>query len=85
VPNSLVRYALPFLDDDGVSLRRLRSLRAEAGEFELFLLYYMFLVRKSILSSSNYQLNCCFPEIFGASYGDKFADLAGPDDFTWLL
>ena len=43
---------------------------------------YMYYDRKSILSSSNYQLDRCFPEIFGASYGDKFADLAGPDDFT---
>ena len=41
--------------------------------------YYMLFVQKSILSSSNYQLNRCFPEISGASYGDKFADLAGPD------
>jgi len=46
--------------------------------------YYMFFIRKSILSSSNYQLDRCFPEIFGASYGDKFADLAGLDDFTRL-
>ena len=46
--------------------------------------YYMYYVRKAILSSSNYQLDRCFPEIYGASYGDKFADLAGPDDFTWL-
>jgi len=40
--------------------------------------YYMYFVWKSNLSSSNYQLDRCFPEIFGASYGDKFADLAGP-------
>ena len=46
--------------------------------------YYMFFVRRSILSSSNYQLDRCFPEIFGASYRDNFADLAGPDDFTRL-
>ena len=46
--------------------------------------YYMYFVRKSILSSSNYQLDRCFPEISGASYGDKFADLAGSDDFTRL-
>jgi len=44
----------------------------------------MYYVRKLILSSSNYQLDRCFPEIFGPSYGNKFADLAGPDDFTRL-
>jgi len=46
--------------------------------------YYMFFVRKSILNISNYQLDRCFPEIADASYGDKFADLTGPDDFTRL-
>jgi len=46
--------------------------------------YYMFFVRKSILNILNYQLDRCFPEIVDASYGDKFADLAGPDDFTRL-
>jgi len=46
--------------------------------------YYMFFVRKSILNISNYQLDRCFLEIADASYGDKFADLAGPDDFTRL-
>jgi len=44
----------------------------------------MFFVQKSILNISNYQLDRCFPEIVDASYGDKFADLAGPDDFTRL-
>jgi len=29
--------------------------------------YYMFYVQKTILSSSNYQLDRCFPEISGAS------------------
>ena len=46
--------------------------------------YYIFFVRKCILNASNYQLDRCFPEIAGASYGVKFADLAGPDDFTRL-
>ena len=46
--------------------------------------YYIFFVRKCILNTLNYQLDRCFPEIAGASYGDKFADLAGPDDFTRL-
>ena len=46
--------------------------------------YYMFYVRKALLSSSNYQLDRCFPENFNASYGDKFVDLAGPDEFTRL-
>ena len=46
--------------------------------------YYMFFVRNSLLNSSDYQLDRCFPEISGASYGDKFVDLAGPDDFTRL-
>jgi len=46
--------------------------------------YYMFFFRKCILNASNYQLDRCFPEIAGAFYGDKFADLAGPDDFTRL-
>ena len=44
----------------------------------------MYYVRKTILSSSNYQLDRCLPEISGASYEDKFADLAGPDDFIRL-
>ena len=47
--------------------------------------YYMYYVRKAILISSSYQLDRCFSEISGASYGDKFVDLAGPDDFTRLL
>jgi len=46
--------------------------------------YYMFYVRKSILNILNYHLDRCFPKITDASYGDKFADLAGPDDFTGL-
>ena len=46
--------------------------------------YYMYYVRKAILSSSNYQLDRCFLEISGASYRDKFADLTGPDDFARL-
>ena len=46
--------------------------------------YYMFFVQKSILNISNYQLDHCFPEIADASYGDKFADHAGLDDFTRL-
>jgi len=46
--------------------------------------YYMYYDRKAILSSLNYQLDRCFPEIYGASYGDKFADLAGSNNFTWL-
>ena len=54
--------------------------------------YYMFFVQKSILNISNYKLDRCFSEIADASYGDKFVDLARPDDFTrlpsgvfWLL
>jgi len=46
--------------------------------------YYMFFVRKCILNISNYQLDRYFPEIAGASYGDKFAGLTGPDYFTRL-
>jgi len=46
--------------------------------------YYMYYIRKAILSSSNYQLDRCFPDISGAFYGDKFADLAGLDDFKRL-
>ena len=45
---------------------------------------YMFYVRKCILNASNYHLNRCFPEITDAAYGDKFADIVGPDDFTRL-
>jgi len=44
----------------------------------------MFYVRKAILSRASYQLDRCFPEIPDASYEDKFADLAGPDEFTRL-
>jgi len=44
----------------------------------------MFYVRKTILSSSNYQLNRCFPEISDVSYRDKFADPTGSDEFTRL-
>jgi len=46
--------------------------------------YYMFYVRKCILNASNYQLDRYFPEIADASYGDKFSDHVGPDDFTRL-
>ena len=45
---------------------------------------YMYYVRKCILSASNYQLNRCFPEIPGASFGELFTDSAGQDDFTRL-
>ena len=45
---------------------------------------YIFYIRKCILNASNNQLNRCFPEITGAAYGKKFADLVGPDDFTRL-
>jgi len=44
----------------------------------------MFYVWKAILSSSSYQLDRCFPKIHDTSYGDRFADLAGPDEFTQL-
>jgi len=63
------------------ALRRLRPFCAEAGEFELVTVLY---VLCSKMSNSNYQLDRCFPKISGASYGDKFADFAGPDDFTRL-
>jgi len=79
VPDGLIRHALPFIDDDGVSLRRLHPFRVEAREFELVSVLY---VLYSKIHSE--QLDRCFLEIFGASYGDKFADLAGPDDFTRL-
>ena len=46
--------------------------------------YYMFFVLKSILNILSYQLDRCFPEIAGASYGDKFVDLARLEDFTRL-
>jgi len=46
--------------------------------------YYMFYIRKAILSSSSYQFDRCFSEIPDASYGDKLADLAGPNEFTRL-
>jgi len=46
--------------------------------------YYMFFVQKSILNILNYQLDRYFLEIADASYGDKFADLPGPDVFTRL-
>jgi len=81
IPEGLVRHALPLTDDGSISLRRLRPLCAEAGEFELVTILYV-LCPKNFLSSSNYLLDRCFPEISGTSYGDKFADLAGPDDFT---
>ena len=45
---------------------------------------YMYYIRKCILTASNYQLNRCFPEITGAAYGDKFADMVGPNNFTRL-
>jgi len=45
---------------------------------------YMFYIRKIVLNGANYQLDRCFPEILDASYGDKFADLAGLDRFTRL-
>ena len=46
--------------------------------------YYMFFVWNSIMNNSNYQLDCCFPKIFGASYGDKFADLLETSSFRKL-
>jgi len=53
-------------------------------ESSSWLQYYMFYIRKTILNGANYQLNMCFPEVHDASYGDKFADLIGPDGFTRL-
>ena len=44
----------------------------------------MFFILKTILNGGNSQLDRCFPEIHDASYGDKFADLVGPDGFTQL-
>jgi len=44
----------------------------------------MFYIRKTILNGANYQLDRCFPKIHDASYGDKFADLVGPDGLTRL-
>ena len=46
--------------------------------------YYMFYVRKAILSSSSYQLYRCFPETPDVSYGEEFVDLVGLDEFTRL-
>ena len=37
----MVRYALPFIDDSVISLRRLHSFRAEAGEVELVSVLYV--------------------------------------------
>ena len=45
----------------------------------------MFFIQKTILNGNNYQLDRCFPEIYDASYGNKFVDLVGPDDFTRLF
>ena len=71
-------------DHGGASVCGVCSFCAEAGEFELVLLLHMFYVRKYILNALNYHLDRCFPEIADAAYGDKFADLAGLDDFTRL-
>ena len=49
-----------------------------------WLQYYMLCIRKTILNGSNYQLDKYLPEIHDASYGDKFANLVGPDGFTRL-
>jgi len=49
-----------------------------------WLQYYIFYIWKTILNGGNYQLDRCFPEILDAYYGDKFADLIGPDGFTRL-
>ena len=46
--------------------------------------YYMFFIRRTILSGSNYQFARCFPDIPDASYEDKFLDFADPDGFTTL-
>jgi len=39
---------------------------------------------EAILSGVSFQLDRCFPEILGVSYRDKFADLAGTNEFTQL-
>jgi len=46
--------------------------------------YFMFFIRKTILSGLNYQLARYFPEIHDASYGERFFDFVGPDGFTTL-
>ena len=46
--------------------------------------YYMFFIQKTIQSGSNYQHARCFPEIYDASYGERFLDFAGPYRFTTL-
>jgi len=83
VPDGLVHHVLPVADGSGVSLRGLIPFvqRLESSSCSH---YYMYYVRKAILNSSNYQLDRYFPEISGASYGDKFTYLAGPDEFTRL-
>jgi len=53
-------------------------------ESSSWLQYYMLYIWKMILNGGNYQLDRCFFEIHDASYGDKFADLVGPDGFTRL-
>ena len=45
---------------------------------------YMFFIRRTILSGSNYQVVRCFPDIPDASYGDKFLEFVGLDGFTTL-
>jgi len=45
---------------------------------------YIYYVRKCLSDATNYQLNRCFPEIPGASFGEQFTDSAGRDDFTQL-
>jgi len=79
----MVCHALHIIDDCGIDIERFRTLHAESGGFEVDLLLYVF-HPKTILSGTNYQLASCFPEIHDASYGDKFLDFAGPDEFTTL-
>ena len=45
---------------------------------------YMATIRKVMQSSMNYQIFCCFPEIGDGGYGDKFANIVGPNGFTML-
>ena len=77
VLDGLVHYALPFTADGGACIRGFCPFCAEAGKLKLVLLLH---VLRSEMYYERFELSSrpFFPEIAGAAYGDKFADLAGP-------
>jgi len=73
----------PSMTIASVCLRRLCPLCAVVGKLKLVSILHV-LCSESYSKGASYQFDRCFPEIHDTSYGDKFANLVGPNEFIWL-